>query len=189
MSSSKPRRATRLDSSSPQSQVGRRLALGLRAAYLTMHRRSNAAFAEFGLTADQFVLLGVLAGGDGITQKELARLTSSDPNTMSEMLGRLERRGLVARERHADDGRALRVSLTEAGRVAQRRALEGTVALREALADLVPADEMETLLGHLHRIAEGMSATDAPPIRGARAAQPASRSARTSPGLRPVKGD
>jgi hypothetical protein len=58
--------------------------------------------------------------------------------------------------------------LTAAGRVAQRRAMEGTVALREALAGLVPADEMEQLLGHLRRIAEGMSAADKPPTRGAR---------------------
>jgi DNA-binding MarR family transcriptional regulator len=165
MSGPGPRRATRSDPdpSSAQSRAGRRLALGLRAAYLTMHRRANAAFAEFGLTADQFVLLTVLAEGDGVTQKELARRASSDPNTMSEMLGRLEQRRLIVRERHADDGRALRVSLTEVGREAQRRAMEGTIALREALAALVPEDEVETLLDHLKRIADAMSATDWPP--------------------------
>ena len=65
--------------------------MGLRAAYLTMHRRANAEFARFGLTADQFVLLTALAEADGVTQKELARRTASDANTMSEMLGRLER--------------------------------------------------------------------------------------------------
>jgi DNA-binding MarR family transcriptional regulator len=170
MSGPGPRRATRSDPdpSSDRSRAGRRLALGLRAAYLTMHRWSNAAFAKFELTADQFVLLTVLAESDGVMQKELACRASSDANTMSEMLGRLERRGLIVRERHADDGRALRVSLTEAGRVAQRRAMAGTVALREALADLVPADEVETLLGHLRRIAEGMSAADTRPTGGAR---------------------
>src|SRR4051812_17703450 len=83
---------------------GHDLAMGLRAAYLTMHRRSNAEFAPFDLTADQFVLLTALAEGDGVTQKELARRTASDANTMSEMLGRLERRGLVTRERRAADG-------------------------------------------------------------------------------------
>ncbi len=147
-------------------QAGHNLALGLRAAYLTMHRRANAALTRFGLTADQFVLLTALAGGDGVTQKELARLTHSDPNTISEMLGRLERRGLISRERHADDGRAQSVSLTEGGRTAQRRAAEGVASFCEALADLVPADEGDTLLGHLNRIAGGMSATDPPPARG-----------------------
>ena len=143
-------------------QAGHHLALGLRAAYLMMHRRANAVFSRFGLTADQFVLLTALAGGEGVTQKELARLTHSDPNTISEMLGRLERRGLIRRERHADDGRALSVSLTEDGWAAQRRAMEGVAPFCEALADLVPPDEGETLLGHLNRIASGMSATDSP---------------------------
>ena len=148
-------------------QAGHKLALGLRAAYLTMHRRANVVFSRFGLTADQFVLLTALAGGGGVTQKELARLTHSDPNTISEMLGRLERRGLIRREHRADDGRALRVSLTEDGGAAQRRATEGAAAFCEALAGLVPPDEGETLLGHLNRIASGMSATDSPPTRGA----------------------
>ena len=148
-------------------QAGHNLALGLRAAYLMMHRRANAVFSRFGLTADQFVLLTALAGGDRVTQKELTRLTHSDPNTISEMLGRLERRGLIRRERHADDGRALSVSLTEDGWAAQRRAMEGVAPFCEALADLVPPDEGETLLGHLNRIASGMSATDSPPTRGA----------------------
>ncbi len=148
-------------------QAGHNLALGLRAAYLMMHRRANAVFSRFGLTADQFVLLTALAGGDGVTQKELARRTHSDPNTMSEMLGRLERRGLILRERHADDGRALRVSLTEAGWAAQRRAMEGVAPFCGALADLVPADEGEKLLGNLNRIAGGMGATDSPSARDA----------------------
>jgi DNA-binding MarR family transcriptional regulator len=136
-------------------QVGHNLALALRAAYLTMHRRANAVFARFELTADQFVLLTALAGGDGVTQKELAQRIHSDPNTMSEMLGRLERRGLILRDRNAGDRRALRVSLTEAGCAAQRRAMEGVASFCGALADLVPADERETLLGHLQRIAGG----------------------------------
>jgi DNA-binding MarR family transcriptional regulator len=165
MSGPRCRRATRPEPAplAARGRVGRDLALGLRAAYLTMHRRSNAAFAEFGLTADQFVLLTALAEGDAVTQKELTRRASSDPNTMSEMLGRMEQRRLIVRERHADDGRALRVSLTEVGREAQRRAMKGTIALREALAALVPEDEVETLLGHLKRIADAMSATDWPP--------------------------
>jgi DNA-binding MarR family transcriptional regulator len=158
------RRATRPGPDLSAARAGHDLALGLRAAYLTMHRRANAVFARFGLTADQFVLLTALAEGDGVTQKELVRRANSDPNTVSEMLGRLERRGLILRERHADDGRALQVSLTEAGRAAQRRAMEGSASLREALASLVPADELGTLLDHLNRIADMMSATDSPPI-------------------------
>src|SRR5690606_24014698 len=39
------------------------LAVALRAAYLTLHRRSDARFARYEVTADQFVLLATLARG------------------------------------------------------------------------------------------------------------------------------
>jgi DNA-binding MarR family transcriptional regulator len=132
---------------------GHDLAMALRAAYLTMHRRANAEFARFGLTADQFVLLTALAERDEVTQKELACRTASDANTMSEMLGRLERRGLIARERDADDGRARRVSLTASGRESQRRAWDGVATFRGTLAGLVPSGELRNLVGQLRQIA------------------------------------
>src|SRR5262249_37160542 len=95
---------------------GHDLALRLRAAYLRLHSRTNAELAGLGLTADQFVLLTSLAGGEGVTQKELVGRTGSDPNTISEMLARLEMKGLVERRQHAEDGRARSVSLTRRGR-------------------------------------------------------------------------
>ena len=137
--------------------AGHDLAMALRAAYLTMHRRANAEFARFGLTADQFVILTALAEGDEVTQKELARRTASDANTMSEMLGRLEQRGLIARERDADDGRARRVSLTASGREVQRRAWDGIATFCGTLAGLMPSDELRHLVVQLRRIAGVMT--------------------------------
>jgi DNA-binding MarR family transcriptional regulator len=134
---------------------------------LTFHRRANAVFTHFKLTSDQFVLLTALTEVDGVTQKELMRRTNSDPNTVSEMLGRLERRGLVARQRHTADGRAWSVSLTKAGRETQRRAIEGAAPLNVALANLVATDEMETLLGHFERIVGCMSTVEVP-LNGSR---------------------
>ena len=90
-------------------------------------------------------------------QKELVRRTASDANTMSEMLGRLERRGLIARERDADDGRARRVSLTASGRELQRRAWDGVATFRGTLAGLVPSGELRDLVGQLRQIAGGMT--------------------------------
>ena len=140
-------------------RAGHLLALRLRAAYLSLHRRSNMVFARFNLTADQFVLLTALTESNNITQKELTRITNSDPNTISDMVARLERRGLLERQRHADDGRALTVSLTDAGSDIQREAMEAALPLRKAVADLIPSGDIETLLAHLDRIVDGLCAT------------------------------
>ena len=79
---------------------------------------------------------------------------------MSEMLGRLERRGLVARKRDASDGRARRVSLTASGRELRQGAWDGIAAFCETLAGLVPSAELAALVGHLDRIARGMNPLD-----------------------------
>ena len=76
------------------------LPLALRRAYLTLHRRSDAQFAEQGVTADQFVLLATLARGNSLTQRELAARMPSDPSTVRAMLVILEKQGLVARDAH-----------------------------------------------------------------------------------------
>src|SRR5919204_2046814 len=95
---------------------GHEVARALRAAYLALHRQTNACFAKDGVSADQFVLLSALADADAVTQQELVRRVSSDPNTVRAILLLLEGRGLVARGPHPTDGRARCVTLTVKGR-------------------------------------------------------------------------
>lgn len=137
---------------------GHELAMRLRVAYLALHRKTNAAVARSGLTADQFVLLTALAEGDGVTQKGLANRIGSDPNTMSEMLARLESKGLVERARHAADGRARCVTLTSRGRQVQASLWEASAPLREGLETLFPTEGLESLVRGLERVALAMGA-------------------------------
>ena len=58
--------------------TGHDIAMGLRAAYWSMHRQPNTRVARHRATAEQFVLLALLAERDGITQQELGRRASSD---------------------------------------------------------------------------------------------------------------
>src|SRR5207248_7954184 len=109
---------------------GREVARALRAAYLALHRQTNACFARDGVTADQFVLLAALADDDAVTQQELVRRVGSDPNTVRAMLLLLEGRGLVARARHPADGRARCVTLTAKGRQAFEKLWTKSEALR-----------------------------------------------------------
>jgi DNA-binding MarR family transcriptional regulator len=145
------------------------LGMRLRRAYLTMHRRFNARFAELGLTADQFVLLTLLAEEDGITQRELARRSASDANTITAMLNRLQRQGLVERRAHATDGRAWCVSLTVAGRETQRKLEAHAAELHAHLNALLAPGEREAFAEGLAKVAEGM----APPGRVVRGERPA----------------
>lgn len=134
------------------------LPLALRAAYLALHRRSDARFAEFDVTADQFVLLATLARGETLTQRELARRMPSDPSTVRPMLALLERRGLVQRTAHPTDARARTVALTPAGLAKFQELWTAGEPIRERMfAALGPADSA-TLIGLLRRVAEALHA-------------------------------
>jgi MarR family transcriptional regulator, lower aerobic nicotinate degradation pathway regulator len=137
--------------------TGHQLAMSLRAAYWAMHRRADALFGRLGVTADQFVLLSSLAEGDGITQQELVRRTASDPNTVRAMLVRLERRGLVVRRPHRDDGRAHSVTLTPSGRRIHRRLAARSEPLRARLLGGLEEDEVPDLVDMLARVAQAMT--------------------------------
>jgi DNA-binding MarR family transcriptional regulator len=131
-------------------------AMRLRAAYLTMHRQFQRLFRGEGATADQFVLLTLLAEEDGITQKELVSRSFSDANTITAMLRRLERRGLIRRQPHASDGRAVCVHLTEAGRNLQRNLSDASRQLHRAVEQTLPAEQRAAVLGWLQSMASAM---------------------------------
>lgn len=136
---------------------GHGLAMALRAAYLAMHRRADARFARRGVTADQFVLLAALADGAAVTQRDLARRTGSDPNTVRAMILLLEKCKLVARGSHPTDGRARTVALTPAGRAAYRRLWRDSESVRRRLlAALRPADA-DALLALLNRLTDALA--------------------------------
>jgi len=136
--------------------TGHEIAMGLRAAYWTMHRQTDACFAKHGVTANQFVLLALLADDDGITQQQLVRRASSDPNTVRAMLVLLESRGLVSRKRHPDDGRAHNVTLTRKGRQTYNRLVKKSEPLREKLSAAFRPEQAEAFVRFLNRISYAM---------------------------------
>lgn len=146
---------------------GHDLAMHLRTAYLALHRRTGTVVAPFGLTADQFVVLTVLSDGDALTQKELVKRTGSDPNTMSEMLARLEQRGLILRERHATDGRARSVSLTREGKRVQRQSWNASEPLRVELRKLFRDEMLDAFVEDLKGIGNVMDAKGGQETRAA----------------------
>jgi len=138
------------------------LPLALRAAYLALHRRSEAAFAAHGVTADQFVLLATLAQGDALTQRELARRMPSDPSTVRAMLVLLERQGLVQRHVHPSDSRARTVALTVAGTRKFRQLWTDGEPIRAQMVGSLGADELSKLVSLLKKVAESLNAEQPP---------------------------
>ena len=139
------------------------LPMTLRAAYLALHRRSDARFAPLGITADQFVLLATLQQSPALTQRELAQRMPSDPSTVRAMLVLLEKQGLVHRAPHPADSRARTASLTAAGQRMLRKLWAAGEPLREQLVSRLQPDEVETLIGLLNRVLAALNDHDLTP--------------------------
>jgi DNA-binding MarR family transcriptional regulator len=136
---------------------GHHIAMRLRAAYLSMHRQTNAHLTKYGVTADQFVCLILLAEKDGITQQELVQRATSDPNTMRAMLVLLEKRGFVTREKHPIDGRARCVTITRKGRQMLDTLLTEVKPVQDRLSAPFQIKEIKILKKSLERIHEVMT--------------------------------
>ncbi len=133
------------------------LPMALRAAYLALHRQSDAQLAAHGVTADQFVLLATLSRGNALTQREVARRMPSDPSTVRAMLVLLEKQGLVERDVHPSDSRARTVALTTAGKRKFRQLWNASESIRTKMADAVESDGAADLVRLLTRITESLN--------------------------------
>ena len=82
-----------------------------------LHRqRAEVLLTEIGLHVGQEMLLSGLWEREGLTQTELAEQMMIQPATVTNMLQRLERDGVVERRPDIEDQRISRVYTTEKGR-------------------------------------------------------------------------
>src|SRR5205809_5663687 len=94
----------------------RRLPLLLRRAWYGLNQAFRRRIAHLGVTPDQFTVMRTLLENQGVTQRQLTQLMSSDPNTVASLLERMERAGLIERQTHEKDRRARRLRLRPLGR-------------------------------------------------------------------------
>ncbi|TKC83508.1 MarR family transcriptional regulator [Trinickia terrae] len=129
--------------------------------YLTKARnvlmdRMDRALAPLDLTSQQIGVVLLLANGRARTSQELSRALAYDSGSMTRMLDRLEKKGLIVRSRSADDRRVVCLALTELGLAASKKLPRlGAAVLNEQLRGF-SADELATLTSLLGRfIANG----------------------------------
>jgi trehalose 6-phosphate phosphatase len=106
-----------------------------------MHKRSKRMGRELGVTGEQRMALRLAAHARKATAGELAMLLHVHPSTLTGMLKRLARQGLVATATDHRDRRRIFVTVTPKGMHAARAA-KPTIesALSRALASSSPAD-------------------------------------------------
>lgn len=117
-------------------------ALGcVRALVQVLSDAARTVETKTGLTNAQLFLLWQIRDGREVTVNDLAALAMTSQSTVSIVLSRLERKGLVKRARSPADGRRVILGLTAAGKQILRRAPKpATSEVIRALHRLRPED-------------------------------------------------
>jgi MarR family transcriptional regulator, lower aerobic nicotinate degradation pathway regulator len=113
----------------------------------TLERRASA----HGLSMIQTRLLGVLRDRTP-TMNELAKLLELDKSSITGLVDRAERRDLVRRVPSKTDGRAVRVSLTDAGRAQVAEVAARFEADVATILATLPSSERKVLSALVSRV-------------------------------------
>jgi DNA-binding MarR family transcriptional regulator len=126
-----------------------------------LHRADQCAFNAFYgnidrqvLTPRQYCVLATIREEAGASQTTIVRRTGIDRSTLSDIVRRLGRKGLLERERNDNDARAYSIRLTEAGQQALNNAEPVVQAAEERLLSILPADRVEQFKENLRLISE-----------------------------------
>jgi DNA-binding MarR family transcriptional regulator len=103
----------------------------------TLAARSIAALEDFGLPTGSLTVLSLIAANPGSSQTVLAKAAGLNKSALVGIVDELEKRGLAARDRSANDRRRNQLSVTAQGEVATKamfdRMREGEDLVRDAL--------------------------------------------------------
>jgi MarR family transcriptional regulator, organic hydroperoxide resistance regulator len=104
--------------------------------------------SDLGLSAAEVNALACFAGAESRTVRELVAATAQRPSTLTGVLDRLERRGLIERAANPADRRSVLVRLTSAGRTGAER----VAAAFDELERRLPAADVRRMLAALDEV-------------------------------------
>lgn len=84
-------------------------------AGVALGNRFSARLRAHGLTLPMYRVLAVLRQDGAKTLGELSAMVSKEQSTLSRLIGQMEEKGLVTRERPRDNARIVQIDLTPAG--------------------------------------------------------------------------
>lgn len=127
-----------------------------------MRRRFEVEASAHGLTVPQWRALAEIYRNEGVAQVNLAAALDVDQMTVSGIVSRLDKRGLIERCPDPNDSRAKLARLTPAGAELVARARNvGRAIYEDALDGISPADR-DVMAAHLRHVRDNLQAMTAP---------------------------
>jgi DNA-binding MarR family transcriptional regulator len=113
--------------------------------------------APFDLTIDMWRLLAVLSYRGAQRQVDLVDMSSIEASTVSRLVTRLARMGLVTRKRSEISSREVVIELTAKGRAQVERIIPAALELEQMASAGIPVKDMAVVKRSLRRMFENMT--------------------------------
>jgi len=113
------------------------LFFGIRAAMKKIDKILGNQLGNYGVNIPQSFILLCLQDQNGITLKEIGNKTLIDSSSMTVLVDKLEKNGLVERKPDPDDRRAIRVFITARGKNIAREIKKIEIDFNSRLYDLL----------------------------------------------------
>jgi len=117
----------------------------LRQASAAFRLEMERALSEFDITPPQFSVLTMLIAYPGASNADIARLSMLTPQTVSVIVGNLERAGLIRRTPHQIHGRIQQIDATDNGKKMLARCRRRVQVLEDGLMSGLNQEEESTV--------------------------------------------
>jgi DNA-binding MarR family transcriptional regulator len=115
------------------------------------------SLASHDLTIDLWRMLAVLSYRGAQRQVDLVTMTSIEASTVSRLVTRLAKMGLVTRKRSETSNREVVIELSAKGRALVERIIPQAHKLEQAASAGIPAKDMAVVKRSLHRMFENIT--------------------------------
>ena len=124
-----------------QLKLDNQLCFPVYAASRLITREYQPFLDRLGITYPQYLVMMILWEEDSVAVNDIAKKLILNTNTITPLLKRMEKQGLVKRKRSRDDERKVMIQLTENGRKLQEEAS----LIPEQLAGRLAAGELKVI--------------------------------------------
>ncbi len=128
------------------------LGYNARRAALTIIEAFLERMSVFGLRPVDFSVLSLITHNPGITSRQLCAALGILPPNLVKLIAELDRRGLLVRKPHPEDGRAIGLHLSADGRKLMREAEVAARDLEDRVSAPLTMNERALLMSLLRKI-------------------------------------
>jgi len=129
----------------------------LRTVSMIIKKRGREILAEFEITPPQFNALLTLIQNGNLTIGDLGEKMYLACSTATDLVDRMERNGLVVRERDTADRRVIRLRVLERGHQMLEAVMQARRKYLSGVLERVSVDETATMVAALNHLSELMT--------------------------------